>query len=170
MSEHNLSREERDVMEHATGWRSKQPLYRNHYVAGPGHHSMPQIEALVARGLMYQSRDDTDRVGATYAVDAAGIEALKAADVEDAVALDTRRRRADATIAFLRRRANEPALVWTLEELGNADAAALLQRIDDLEAACRRKDVFVEALAGIHDEEEDADISAAVLRAEVGKR
>lgn len=47
-----LSEEERHVMEHAYGWRSKNPGYRNYYSADEECDSWPTCMGLVARGLM----------------------------------------------------------------------------------------------------------------------
>lgn len=51
-----LTEQERNVLEHTltgqTGANRSREAYRNFYAAGKGHHAMPQLESLVARGLM----------------------------------------------------------------------------------------------------------------------
>lgn len=46
-----LSASERDLLEHATGWCSKEPLYRNYFAASPGSTDYEAWEKLSARGL-----------------------------------------------------------------------------------------------------------------------
>lgn len=69
---------ERDVMEHATGWRSKWPLYRNHFCAGEGHDSWTTLQALIGRGLVRVSRRPSELSGGdtVFSVTASGIAAL----------------------------------------------------------------------------------------------
>lgn len=71
------SAEERHVLEHATGWLSESPLYRNRYHAGNGHCDMPAIKALRGRGLMLLacSNDAGDSI---YCATMDGIRALAA--------------------------------------------------------------------------------------------
>ncbi len=40
------------IMKHTVGFRYGEPSYRNHFVAGEGHHCMDAIESLVEQGLM----------------------------------------------------------------------------------------------------------------------
>jgi len=47
---------ERHVLEHSTGWLSRQPLYRNHFCASEGHDDWETLQALCARGLMRVGR------------------------------------------------------------------------------------------------------------------
>ena len=46
--------EDLDILLHTLGLseKNRQP-YRNHYVAGPGHHAMAKLERLIEQGLMY---------------------------------------------------------------------------------------------------------------------
>lgn len=69
---------ERHILEHATGWRSKQPLYRNHYVAGPEQDCWPTLQALRARGLMRPTRESDEVIGGMhcYAVTEEGVALL----------------------------------------------------------------------------------------------
>lgn len=71
---------ERDVMEHATGWRTKTPLYRNRYVASDGHPAWATLHRLVDEGLMEVVCGPTRDLGGSsmFAVTDAGIEALRA--------------------------------------------------------------------------------------------
>lgn len=46
-----LTERERDLLEHATGWRSKEPLYRNYFAATPDSDDWHAWEALRTRGL-----------------------------------------------------------------------------------------------------------------------
>ncbi len=46
-----LSTKERDLLEHATGWRSSDPLYRNYFAASQGSDDYKAWESLVTRGL-----------------------------------------------------------------------------------------------------------------------
>lgn len=76
-----LTSEEKHVLEHSTGWLSREPLFRNHFCAGPGHSDYPTIEALIGRGLMRVARQPSELSGGdfVYAVTASGIEALLSA-------------------------------------------------------------------------------------------
>lgn len=80
MSE-SLSPRELDVLAHSTGWdarRKRDRLYRNHYCAGPGHHSQSVLEALCERGLMRNHGTDPDFLdGSLYTVTEQGIALLK---------------------------------------------------------------------------------------------
>lgn len=79
----SLSDRELGVMMHATGWQSRQPLYRNHYCAGEGHHNWSTIQTLVECGLMRctsecESVGDAIRGGdKVFAVTAIGIATLR---------------------------------------------------------------------------------------------
>lgn len=42
---------ERELMEHATGWRSRDPLYRNYFAANPDSEDWHAWKALTDRGL-----------------------------------------------------------------------------------------------------------------------
>jgi hypothetical protein len=68
------------ILEHATGWRSRWPLYRNHFCAGPSHDDWATIQDLVARGLMNVSRKPSGLSGGdtVFCVSAIGIAALRA--------------------------------------------------------------------------------------------
>lgn len=46
-----ISEVERDLMEHATGWRSREPLYRNYFAAAVGTADWLAWCSLQARGL-----------------------------------------------------------------------------------------------------------------------
>jgi hypothetical protein len=74
----SLSPAERHVMEHATAWRHKQRLYRNHFVAGPGHDNWGVLKALCDRGLMRQSRGSELSGGdSVFVVTDEGLAALR---------------------------------------------------------------------------------------------
>jgi hypothetical protein len=47
-----LTFEARHILEHATGFRSKSPGYRNHFCAAPDNDHWPALQALCERGLM----------------------------------------------------------------------------------------------------------------------
>ncbi len=74
-----LTTKERHILEHTTGWRSKQPLYRNHFVAGEGHDDWPTLQELCKRGLMRVSREASEISGGdpVFAATEAGIESLR---------------------------------------------------------------------------------------------
>lgn len=74
----NLLDRDRDIIEHATGWRSRWPLYRNHFCAGPYHADWETIQALIARGLMRVTRQPSELSGgdSVFGVTALGIAAL----------------------------------------------------------------------------------------------
>lgn len=63
-----ISQQQLDLLHHTLGLRPDQrKSYRNHYVAGPGHYAMPDLEALVTLELMARGRtpafcDPTDVV------------------------------------------------------------------------------------------------------------
>lgn len=44
-----ITEEEREILEHTVSGSS-----RNHFVASPGHSDLPILQALVAKGLMWQ--------------------------------------------------------------------------------------------------------------------
>lgn len=75
-----LSVEEREAMEHATAWRHKRRLYRNHFVTGPDTIDWPIVFGLVERGLMKMTRSPSELSGGmqVFAVTDAGIAALTA--------------------------------------------------------------------------------------------
>ena len=75
----NITERQRHVMEHATGWRSRSPGYRNHFVAEPGHHDWPTLQTLCEKGLMRVSREPSELSGGShvFAVTTAGLEMLK---------------------------------------------------------------------------------------------
>jgi len=74
-----LTSRERHIAEHATGWRSRWPQYRNYYCAGPGHDAWATIQGLIERGLMRVSREPSTASGGdtVFCVTAIGIAALK---------------------------------------------------------------------------------------------
>jgi hypothetical protein len=71
---------ERHVLEHSTGWLTRQPLYRNHFCASEGHHDWETIQSLCARGLMRVGRKPSPISGGdtVFVVTDAGVEALRA--------------------------------------------------------------------------------------------
>ena len=58
-----ISERERHVLEHATGWHSSNPLYRNHFVAGEDHHDWEVIQLLCTKKLMCRSMQANDLTG-----------------------------------------------------------------------------------------------------------
>lgn len=74
-----LTEQERHVMEHSTGWRSANPLFRNHFVASEGHDDWLTLQGLCERGLMRVSREPSELSGGgtVFSVTEAGIRALK---------------------------------------------------------------------------------------------
>ena len=74
-----MDRAELHVMEHATGWRSKRPLYRNHFCAGPDHEDWPVLQELCVRGLMRVSMSAEPALGgqSVFTVTEQGIAKLK---------------------------------------------------------------------------------------------
>lgn len=77
-----IKSEDMEILLHTLGLSASKEMYRNHFVAGPGHHDMPKIERLVAAGLMIQGRTpgfarSDDMV--FYATDAGKAEALAGA-------------------------------------------------------------------------------------------
>lgn len=74
-----LTDRERGIIEHAVGWRSRWPLYRNHFCAGPSHDDWATIQGLIGIGLMHISREPSPLSGGdtVFAVTAIGIAALK---------------------------------------------------------------------------------------------
>jgi hypothetical protein len=72
-----ITEPERHVLEHATGWLSESPLYRNRFTAGARHADMPAIESLCARGLMLLAAS-SDTGDSLYCVTIEGIRALRA--------------------------------------------------------------------------------------------
>lgn len=50
-----MTEKQRHILEHAVGFRSREPFYRNYYVAGPDADSWADLQALCSEGLM---RDD----------------------------------------------------------------------------------------------------------------
>jgi hypothetical protein len=74
-----VSASELELMIHTTGWRSKWPLYRNHFCAGEGHADWTTIEGLIARGLMRETRKPSSLSGgdSVFGVTAIGIATLK---------------------------------------------------------------------------------------------
>lgn len=78
-----MTEQERHIMEHATAWRHRHRLYRNHFATSPGTDDWAPIQALCERGLMrvLVSAEDGDFGGMTiFTVTDSGIAALKAAD------------------------------------------------------------------------------------------
>jgi hypothetical protein len=78
MGDATVSSEELHVMEHATGWNSREPLYRNHFVTGEGSDDWPIIQGLCQRGLMKMMRKPSALSGGdpVFSVTQAGIELL----------------------------------------------------------------------------------------------
>lgn len=74
-----LSKAERDVMEHATAWKHRDRLYRNYFAADSTHDDWITIKQLCERGLMGVRRRPTARFGylTIFTVTEAGIAALK---------------------------------------------------------------------------------------------
>jgi hypothetical protein len=77
-----LSADELHIMEHTTGWKSKQPLYRNHFVTGPECDNWKTLNHLCDLGMMRISRGPSDLTGGDFVfqVTKAGIELLKKRD------------------------------------------------------------------------------------------
>lgn len=51
------SQQQVELLHHTLGLSiDRRESYRNYFVAGPGHHDMPDLEALEALGLMTRSR------------------------------------------------------------------------------------------------------------------
>lgn len=46
-----VTAKERELLEHATGWRAREPLYRNYFAANPDSEDFRAWEALAAREL-----------------------------------------------------------------------------------------------------------------------
>ncbi len=63
-----VSEDERHVMEHATGWESRRPLYRNHYCASEGHDMWPALQSLIGKGFMYESRKPSELSGGDHVI------------------------------------------------------------------------------------------------------
>ena len=74
----DITYDERCIIQHTTGLDRSKTAYRNYFAADHGHHDMPVLEALVARGLMVR---ETSAIvpGFTFRVTAAGMQALKKA-------------------------------------------------------------------------------------------
>ncbi|MDA8522018.1 hypothetical protein [Acidovorax sp. NCPPB 4044] len=52
-----MTHEQINLLHHTLGLRvDRRDPWRNHFVAGPGHHDMPDLEALEAAGLMRRGR------------------------------------------------------------------------------------------------------------------
>lgn len=74
-----MTEAERHVLEHSTGWLSRQPLYRNHFCASEGHHDWATLQGLVERGLMVARKPSALSGGDTvFIVTDAGIDELRA--------------------------------------------------------------------------------------------
>jgi hypothetical protein len=73
-----LGGKERHVMAHAVGWSSKEPLFRNHFVASDGHDDWPTLQQLCAKKLMRVSRLASDLSGGdtVFCVTDHGVAAL----------------------------------------------------------------------------------------------
>jgi hypothetical protein len=70
-----LTPEQRDIMEHATAWRTANPLHRNHYVLCAGAAEWREVRALCASGLMRQG--EVSASGAIFHVTPDGLRALQ---------------------------------------------------------------------------------------------
>jgi len=77
----DITPEELHILEHATGWKSRQPLYRNRYVTDEGDEACTIIQELIARGLMRCTRGPTEWLGgmSVFGVTEEGIEVLRGA-------------------------------------------------------------------------------------------
>ena len=75
----DVTERELEILIHTTGWRSKWPLYRNHFCTSPEGADWALIEGLIARGLMRQTRKPSDLSGGdtVFGVTAIGIATLK---------------------------------------------------------------------------------------------
>jgi len=75
-----MTEAERHVLEHSTGWLSRQPLYRNHFCASEGHHDWAALQSLCERGLMAIGRKPGPLSGGdtVFIVTDAGIAELRA--------------------------------------------------------------------------------------------
>jgi hypothetical protein len=69
-----LTAAERQVLEHAVGFTSRVPFYRNYYVAEEGHHAWRTLLELEKRGLMERYVTVDHKV--TFRVTDLGIAAL----------------------------------------------------------------------------------------------
>lgn len=77
-----IQSEDMEILLHTLGLTASRKIYRNHFVACPGHHDMPKIERLVAAGLMAQGQSpDFARPDATvfYVTDAGIVKSLREA-------------------------------------------------------------------------------------------
>jgi hypothetical protein len=74
-----MTNKERHVLEHTTGWRSANPLFRNHFVAGEGHDDWETLQELCRRGLMRVSREPSEISGGdpVFAATESGIAELR---------------------------------------------------------------------------------------------
>lgn len=74
-----VSDREREILEHATGWLSRWPLFRNHFCASEGDENWSTIQGLIARGLMRKSREPSELSGgdSVFSVTAVGVASLK---------------------------------------------------------------------------------------------
>ncbi len=78
----HLTTQEHHILEHATGWKSKDPLYRNRYVAGPDVDVWPVLMRLCERGLLIERLKANPDMGgmSTFAVTEQGIAMLRSLD------------------------------------------------------------------------------------------
>lgn len=67
---------ERHVVEHATGWLSESPLYRNRFIAAEGHRDWSTLTALRDRGVMREV--NLAGGSSVFVVTIDGIRALRA--------------------------------------------------------------------------------------------
>jgi hypothetical protein len=81
----DLTTQERYLMEHATGWRTRIPLYRNHFVTSEGTTDWVTIQALCTRSLMRLrcGPSELSGGGSVFIVTDSGIAALRAAKERD---------------------------------------------------------------------------------------
>lgn len=79
LKEPPLTSAERLALEHATGWRSAEPLYRNYYVLTPGCDGWDTLQGLCVRGLMRMTRELNDVH--VFSVTPAGLKLLRKTSV-----------------------------------------------------------------------------------------
>lgn len=75
-----VTSQEKEILRHTLGLDRGRVMYRNHFVAGPGHSDMPFIESLIAKGLMAQVKtpDFCDRDDKVFTVTKEGKRRAKA--------------------------------------------------------------------------------------------
>ena len=58
-----ITDKERQILEHSTGWKSKNPLYRNHFATESGTDDWDTVQELCGRGLMKLTHGPDDLYG-----------------------------------------------------------------------------------------------------------